>query len=323
MTSRAEEIAAFLAPTPFADWTQNALAADASARRYIRLTKGALSMILMDAPPPSNESTQPFARIAQLLTSQHLCAPHVIAHDPERGLMLLTDLGDEHFADWLATHPSDAHELYRAATEILLKLEEITPPNDLPRMTPAIGAQMIAILNPHYMSSDIAELCATMEAALAQCAPDPTVLALRDYHAENLIWRPAHQGSDRVGLLDFQDAFVAPAGYDLASLLRDARRDVPAPLVQEMITYFAEVSKAEGDLHRAIACLGVQRNLRILGVFARLVKEMKKPKYLAFFPRLWGHILRDLEHPALKDLKTVVVATVPPPTQQHLRALSS
>jgi aminoglycoside/choline kinase family phosphotransferase len=162
-----------------------------------------------------------------------------------------------------------------------------------------------------------------MENALANFAPDPTTLALRDYHAENLIWRPEHKGARRVGLLDFQDAFVAPAGYDLASLLRDARRDVASSVANETIDYFATRTKAGPEFRTGLACLGVQRNLRILGVFARLATTMGKPRYLAFMPRVWGHILQDIENPNLTNLKQAVMDTVPAPTPSYLKGLAT
>ena len=129
------------------------------------------------------------------------------------------------------------------------------------------------------------------------------MLALRDFHAENLVWRPEREGTDRLGLLDFQDAVLAPPEYDLASLLRDARRDIddepargpPRPLRR------AHGARSEARVAAAAAVLGVQRNLRILGVFARLARErgqarLPRPRARASC----AHLAADLAHPALR-----------------------
>ena len=182
---------------------------------------------------------------------------------------------------------------------------------------------MIEIIGPYYSNKPTDDLCAQIQLALTHYAPDATTLALRDFHAENLIWRTAYQGDARVGLLDFQDAFVAPPGYDLVSLLRDARRDVSPKVADDMISYFAEHTDAKDPIRTSLACLGVQRNLRILGVFARLVTEVGKQRYLDFMPRVWGHILHDLNDPALKDLRQAVLDTVPAPTTDKLAGLTT
>jgi len=159
-----------------------------------------------------------------------------------------------------------------------------------------------------------------MRDAMARLAPTADRLALRDFHAENLIWRPERQGNARFGLLDFQDAFIAPAGYDLISLLRDARRDVPPALHDAMIARFSAATGLDaGPLAAQLACLGVQRNLRILGVFARLARERGKTRYIAMLPRIWAHLKADLAHPALGDLRTVLTPILPDPDAARLR----
>ncbi|EBA14115.1 aminoglycoside phosphotransferase family protein [Roseobacter sp. CCS2] len=322
MPDRATAIATFLVDSPWENWVQTPLAGDASARRYIRLSSGAETAILMDAPPENSEDTEPFVEIARLLQQNGFAAPDILLHDPETGFLLLSDLGTTDYAQWLHRAPSDEATLYRAATDTLLKLETVDAPNDLHQMTPAVGAKMVAIIGPYYSHSPTDDLCAEVQNALAQYAPDVNTLALRDFHAENLIWRPTHQGVDRVGLLDFQDAFVAPPGYDLASLLRDARRDVSPKVAEDIVSYFSEHSRAKEPIRTSLACLGVQRNLRILGVFARLVTEVGKPRYRDFMPRVWGHILHDLEDPALKNLRQAVQDIVPAPTPAKLQELT-
>lgn len=321
MSDRGIHIVTFLSQSRWQDWTQSPLAGDASARRYLRLSNGDETAILMDAPPQNGESTVPFVQIASYLLENGFAAPEILRHDPDKGLLLLSDLGQTDYAQWLSYHPKTEPELYRAAADILLKLENLAPLKQLKHLTPDVGADMVGVVGTFYSKSSIVELCSAVKEALAEFAPEPNVLALRDYHAENLIWRPQHVGNDRVGLLDFQDAFVAPCGYDLASLLRDARRDVSPTVIEETIAYFGERTRAKAHFRISVACLGVQRNLRILGVFARLATEMGKTRYLQFMPRVWEHIVQDLQTPALANLKHAVLDTVPEPTPEYLERL--
>jgi len=319
MADRASVINAFLAGSDWQEWARTPMSGDASSRHYMRLSSAGKSVILMDAPTDKGEDTRPFVEIATLLLAHGFAAPRILAHDVENGLLLLSDLGACNYVGWLRNSSTDEAALYRSAADILLRLEAVPPLSHLKRMTPAVGAQMIEIVGTHYGHASTDGLSAQMHDALASFAPEPNTLALRDFHAENLIWRA--EGAEQVGLLDFQDAFVAPPGYDLASLLRDARRDVSPGVVDQTITYFAERTRAKGPFRTTLACLGVQRNLRILGVFARLATEFGKPRYLDFMPRVWGHIVQDLQDPGLIALKQAVMDTVPAPTPNTLARL--
>ncbi len=321
MSDRAADIAAVLQDTPWQDWRAHAITGDASARRYLRLTSDGASVIVMDAPADICTDTGRFVDIAQLLTQVGLAAPDVLKTDLSRGVLILSDLGPTDFAAHLRDHPEDEAVLYTAATDLLVAIRGIAPPSHLARLTPKVGAEMIGVLAPAYVDADITELQSALHGALDRYAPIPDTLALRDFHAENLIWRPDRTGHARVGLLDFQDAFVAPAGYDLASLLRDARRDVSAQTSEAMIHRFVSAFDAgEAGLRLQIATLGVQRNLRILGIFAALA-QAGKPRYLRFMDRVWTHIQTDLATPALADLRAAVTVTLPPPTPDHLQRL--
>ncbi|KQI73558.1 hypothetical protein AN191_01355 [Loktanella sp. 5RATIMAR09] len=323
MSERAALIDDFLSDTVWQNWSRTPLAGDASARRYYRLTSNGQSTILMDAPPQNGEETGPFVQIALVLRAAGFAAPDVLLHDAKNGLLLLSDLGTVDYAQRLRQAADDETTLYQAATTVLLKLEQLTPPPNLKHLTPAIGAQMVEIVGTHYTHTAIDALCTEVKQSLEEFAPEPTVLALRDYHAENLIWRADKTGIDQVGLLDFQDAFVAPPGYDLVSLLRDARRDVSPAIVEDMITYFGAHTKATTPLRTSLACLAVQRNLRILGVFARLVSTLNKPRYTAFMPRVWAHIMADLQDPELATLRQAVMDLVPEPTASRLAGLAT
>ena len=312
MADLSPRISDFLTGTRWQNWRVTALAGDASARRYLRLTgPGGDSAILMDADPATGEDTAPFLAIAAWLDDQGLRAPRLLHGDRSRGLLVLEDLGTDTIATAATTVSEDV--LYDAAVDVLIRLDGLTPPGGLPVMTPDVGAQMIAITAQNYHSCDPGPLVSAMKEALQVHAPTADRMALRDYHAENLIWRPDRVGTDRIGLLDFQDAFVAPRGYDLASLLRDIRRTVsPAQVVRQTGRFADALGADRAVIEASFATLGAQRNLRILGVFARLAQN-GKPRYAALLPAVWDALLLDLAHPALTTLRGAVLGSLPPP----------
>ncbi|MWD29626.1 phosphotransferase [Aquicoccus sp. SCR17] len=311
MTDLQAEAAAFLDRAGWGAARAEHLAGDASARRYTRLHLDGARAILMDADPASGEDVHPFRRIATYLTENGLSAPAILAADPDRGFLLLEDLGDALFARLAEQDPAQERPLYRAAVEALDHLHRCPPASGLVEATPAHLAGMLGPFFDHYLPAqglkvvDAARHAITgaMQAALEAHAPETGVTMLRDFHAENLIWLPEREGVARVGLLDFQDAMLAHPAYDLVSLLQDARRDVSPGLEDEMIAHYAALSGRDPErLRAACAVLGVQRNLRILGVFTRLAEARGKPQYLALLPRVRGHITRTLDHPALAEL---------------------
>ena len=322
MQTRDGLVDAFLAQTPWADWARTPLAGDASSRRYIRLTSGDAAVIIMDAPPAANATTtSQFADIAHYLANAGLCPPEIHAHDPKTGIMVISDLGPHDFAGWLNSRPQDAALLYRAATDVILHLQSCDPPAALAQMTPDIGATMIQVTCDYYARCQGDDLRQAVNETMQELAPVADTVALRDYHAENLIWRPQHSSLARVGRLDFQDAFVAPKGYDLMSLLRDVRRDVEPALTEMVIDDYLTRSGLPMSFRAQLACLGAQRNLRILGVFAYLAKAKNKPRYLDLMDRVWRNLQADLAHPALEALRHAVDNTLPVPTTAHLQSL--
>ncbi len=159
-------------------------------------------------------------------------------------------------------------------------------------------------------------------ALLDQHVTGHPVLIQRDYHSENLLWLPERQGVARVGLLDFQDAMTGHRAYDLVSLLQDARRDVPLEIETTMIShYLGQTSLDRDTFEAAYHMLGVQRNLRILGVFARLCLRDGKAHYVDFIPRVWGYIQRSMTHPALHGIRNTIMADLPEPTSDNLKRL--
>lgn len=313
------EAAAFLRDSAFGGWQVQPMAGDASDRRFARLTgPDGATAILMDGGPGGADACTRFIAIARHLAEGGLAAPAIHLADPAAGLAVVGDLGPATFADWLQTRPQDSVLLYGAAVEVLAALTRLPPPDGLDRLDPLRGAAMIAPLFDWYAPGadprGRALVTGRLQEALMALAPEPGTLSLRDFHAGNLIWRPDRRGTDRVGLLDFQDAHLAPAEYDLASLLRDARRDVEPSLRVAMTDRFARLTGRPVEaVLAASAVLGVQRNLRILGIFARLARRDGKPRYLDFMPRVWRLIRDDLAHPGLGPLAEAVLAHVPAP----------
>lgn len=317
MTDRDTALAAFLAASPFAGWQAAALAGDASARRFLRLTAAdGTSAIVMDADPATGEDLGRFLRIGAHLRAAGLAAPATLARDVAQGFAVVEDLGPAHVAAWLADHPQEADALYAAAVDVLVHLQGVAPPDGLSDLGPLRGAAMIAPLFDFYCPGRDARwrahVTGLLQQALMAHAPVATTLALRDFHAENLIWRPDRHGVARVGLVDFQDAVLAAPEYDLVSLLRDARRDVGADLRHAMVAHFAVATgRPLAQVDAACAVIAVQRNLRILGIFARLARRDGKPRYLAFMPRVWRMLQEDLRHPALVALAAVIDLPAP------------
>lgn len=312
---RSEEVAAWLDAAGYGAWCRTPLAGDASARRYERLTDATgQSIILMDAPPETIRSTGDFLRLAAHLARNGLAAPRILRSDPGVGLILLEDLGTTHFAAWLKDRPEDEVTLYSAATDALLRVQRLAVPEGLAQLNSRTGADMVQVafdwLPNRADNATRSAICAKIGAAIDALSDRRRVLSLRDFHAENLIWRPDRSGTNRVGLLDFQDAFAAPPAYDLMSLLRDARRDVDHATASAMINRFAtSTGNQPTAVLRDVAILSVQRNLRILGIFARLARRDGKRRYLDLMPRVWDHFRRDLAHPDLADLRQALQIT--------------
>jgi len=319
----------FIARATWSGANRKPLAGDASNRRYERLHLHGKSAVLMDAPHEKGEDVRPFIQIARFLCDHGLSAPQILAEDPANGFLLLEDLGDDLFARVIPRDPAMERPLYEAATDALIHLHRVKPPEALALYSPAVMLDMASLAWRWYLggglaANDDAEQAfrAAFAPILAQHCNDASVLIQRDYHAENLIWLPERNGPARVGLLDFQDAMAGHPAYDLVSVLQDARRDVPPSIEEEMIARYVSATGQDDTAFRtAYAVLGVQRNLRILGVFGRLCLMGGKPHYIDLIPRVWGLLLRDLEHPALFPVATLIRDALPAPTSKILKGL--
>ena len=292
----------------------DALPGDASFRRYFRVTKPGKSAMLMDAPPP-NEDPVPYLRAAKWLDANGLRAPYIYAEDAARGLVLIEDFGEVRMREYLDQWPADESEIYRAAVDVLVRLHRLPPgPFTAYGLSEYMREARLLVewwAPAHGLTVDTASYDAAWQAVIAPMLPRqrPGVTVLRDYHAENLMLLG---GLGDQGLLDFQDALVGHPAYDLVSLLQDARRDVSERLEADMIAHYRAATGAGEDFVADYACLGAQRNAKIVGIFVRLWKRDGKPRYLAMIPRVWAALERDLAHPALAPVAEWFAANVPP-----------
>jgi aminoglycoside/choline kinase family phosphotransferase len=259
-----------------------------------------------------------FTQIAQTLTGVGLSAPQVFAADAEAGFALIEDLGDDLFARAIPGGAPE-EELYRAAIDVLIALRAAAPPPPATRGYTMLSYDDVALASEtrlvvdwywkHRKGADPApdirdEYAAVWAPALSKLRA-PSIIVLRDYHAENLLWLPSRRGVARVGLIDFQDGLVGDPAYDLVSLLEDARRDVAPAFAEQMIAYYCSEAKKrfpdfdETAFRSAYAILAAQRNAKILGVFARLIDRDGKKRYADFFPRVERYFRHDLQHPDL------------------------
>lgn len=343
---RQASIQRFLQGAGWADAEIAPLAGDASRRRYLRLRNSSgVPAVLMDAPPHPETRTRSFAAITVWLRGHGFSAPGPIAADLDEGFMLLEDLGDDLYVHVAKARPESELSLYSAAVDLLADLADIPAPKAVGHganavdLRPYDGPELLreARLVPEWylpgatgqaVSADLAsEYDALVNEATAGVAAANDRVVLRDYHAENLIWRPERRGIRRVGLLDYQDAMAGHAAYDLMSLLEDARRDTSEGLQQAMIRHFLDrrPDLQEERFRADYAALAAVRNLKIVGIFARLAMRDRKPRYVDFLPRVWTHLVRDLSHPALSPLRMWVEAHVPPPdapVRQRIAALA-
>ncbi|MFM5950243.1 MAG: aminoglycoside phosphotransferase family protein [Novosphingobium sp.] len=306
-------LAEFLATAGWSGAEIEPLPGDASFRRYFRIRRGEQTAMLMDAPPPQ-EDPQPFLRAAKWLDANGLRAPHIMAEDAARGLVLLEDFGDIRMREYLDDWPADEAEIYRAAIDALTVLHRL-PPGPFLDYSMSEYVREAKLLTEWYcpaqnLTVDGTGYVAAWEKVLGEMLPRqrPGVCVLRDYHAENIMLL----GSlGQQGLLDFQDALNGHPAYDLVSLLQDARRDVSPELEAEMFDYYVERTRAGDDFLADYARLGAQRNAKIVGIFVRLWKRDGKPRYLDYIPRVWALLERDLTHPALAPVAEWFDANVP------------
>lgn len=299
------------------------LSGDASARRYERIEAPARRAVLMIVPPGAEQMTRSFLAVTTWLRAQGFSAPEILASDEGLGLTLLEDLGDDLFLRICSASPDLEVPLYEAAIDILADLHATPlpegkrwtpPPYDLPTLLREARLVLEWYLPDPVSEAAAAEYESLLTEALNALVPTRPVPVYRDYHAENLVWLPKRPGRGRVGLLDYQDMLAGHPAYDVVSLLEDARRDVPADLRETMCArYVARTGADPESFDHAAHLLSAQRNLKILGIFARLARRDGKPRYLANLTRVWRHLQTDLAHPELAGLRGFVARHIPEP----------
>lgn len=337
---RVERIAAvrqFIAESGLSEAVRQRMTGDASTRIYDRLRLGGRSYVLMNSPrradgPPVRdnkpysaiahlaESVTPFVAMAKELRKQGLSAPEVLHADLQQGLLLLEDLGDERLV--AGDPPAPIVERYEAAVDVLLALHGRKLPDVLP-VAPhleyriprydldafLIEAELLLDWYLPRLGVRLTEQArATFQSlwreALQPSIDMPPTWVLRDYHSPNLLWLPDRTELRRIGLLDFQDALIGPAAYDLAALLQDARVDVAKETEAALLGSYLRRRHADNPefdtaafIHSYVT-LAAQRASKILGIFARLDVRDGKPQYLRHMPRVWTYLQRSLAHPS-------------------------
>jgi hypothetical protein len=332
--------------------TARYLQGDASTRAYARLEYGRRTAILMDAPRqpdgPAVRDGLPYSRIARLaedvrpfmavaggLRAAGLSAPQIYAADCPQGLLLIEDLGDRVFGREIRGGTPQP-VLWRAAVDALLQLRQRPFPAELPvgdgslHRLPrfnraALGIEVGLLLDwywPEVKGAPApdrirAEYMALWAPLLDRLLALPPGIFLRDYHSPNLLWLPERDGIARVGIIDFQDALAEHWAFDLASLLQDARVDVPVALERELLQHYcASVAAAEPEFdaaafRAAYALFGAQRNSRLIGLWVRLLRRDGKPGYLQHMERTWDYLERNLRAAGLGELETWLEAHLP------------
>jgi aminoglycoside/choline kinase family phosphotransferase len=278
--------------------------ADASFRRYFRVSRAdGTTLIVMDAPP-ALEDCRPWLAIGKLLSNAGVHVPNVFAEDLERGFLLISDLGSTQYLEVLNAESADG--LYADAIETLLRIQQHGAAEALPAYDAAFLQREIDLFPEWYLgrhlgyspSNDEMQRFASASAQLLAChAGETQVFVHRDFHSRNLMYQTAADSNP--GVIDFQGALRGPISYDLASLFRDAYISWDEERVIDWLVRYWQRARAVGlsvpadfaDFYRNFEWMGVQRHLKILGIFARLHHRDGKDGYLKDMPRV-AHYLR-------------------------------
>ena len=273
---------------------------DASFRRYFRAFLGdGATFVVMDAPP-DKEDCRPFVHVAGLLHEAGVHAPRVHSQDLSQGFLLLSDLGTRTYLQELT--PDNAPKLFADATDALIRWQLATRAGALPPYDEALLRREMQLFPDWYVGRHLGvaltqEQKATLEQVFAllekSALAQPKVYVHRDYMPRNLMVCDPNPG-----VLDFQDAVIGPISYDMVSLVRDAFRSWDEePLLDWTVRYWEKAKKAGlpvqadfGEFWRAFEWMGLQRHLKVLGIFARINYRDGKPKYLADTPRFLGYV---------------------------------
>ncbi|AKH38571.1 MULTISPECIES: aminoglycoside phosphotransferase family protein [Nitrosomonas] len=284
----------------------SAASADASFRRYFRIIIDQQSIIAMDAPPQL-ENCVPFLHAAEVFATANIHVPTILAQNLTQGFLLLSDLGNTTYLQTLETNPTAADRLYGDATDALIKIQLISQANTFPEYDATllrkeldlfpewyIARHLQVILNQKQINDMMAIFSRILENNLAQ----PKVFVHRDYHSRNLMMTTPNPG-----ILDFQDAVYGPITYDLVSLFKDAYIHWEEERILDWAIRYWEKARKAGlpiptdfaDFYRDFEWMGVQRHLKVLGIFARLFHRDHKEAYLKEMPLVMTYLRKACE----------------------------
>ena len=350
--ARLQALRQFLSEAGYADSGRQRMAGDASTRSYARLIRDDGVVILMNSPRRPDgpalydgksysasvhlaEDVKPFVAIANGLRAHGFSAPSIYHADLDAGFLITEDFGTTGVIE--GDPPRPIAERYEVATDMLVALHREHLPEVLP-LAPQLNYAIptfdtdallveAGLMLEWYLPDRGVEPTSEMRSEFVDIWRDllrkPAAAArtwvMRDFHSPNLIWLDDRSDIARVGVIDFQDAVLGPAAYDLVSLLQDARIDVPEQTELALLSRYIKARRAADDsfdpagFAELYAIMSAQRNTRLLGTFARLNRRDGKPQYLRHQPRIWTYLNRSLAHPALSHIRGWYSANVLPP----------
>ena len=332
---RDAECEKFLNIAGYLSYAKDALKGDASRRKFYRLSKGDKSVILIDANPLSGEEPAAYAAVTSYLKKNNVNVPEIFEQNVTQGFFIIEDFGDDLMNNVVRSEPAREETLYKEALEALsyiqsLPVQDVISADDFTyRIREYDVNRLISEARlftdwyvPELTKRPISyaardEFIAILRGVLLPVVHTQNVTVLRDYHADNLM-----VSGDKLGIIDFQDAVLGNAAYDVVSLLQDARRKVSPDFEAKMLDYYCDHAKISNkdDFMRDYHILGAQRNIKILGIFVRLFVRDKKKNYLEFLPDVWAYLEKDLEHPALSPLKSWFDRWLPVPLRHEALA---
>jgi aminoglycoside/choline kinase family phosphotransferase len=301
---------------PNENFTIAPASADASFRRYFRATfADGTTRIVMDAPP-QHEDCKPFLHVGKLFEDAGAHVPHIYAQDLVQGFLLLSDLGNTTYLQ--ALNVTTARELYAAATDALIKIQLASKAKELPPYDEALLRRELNLFPEWYIARHLgvtlsekqqAKLEEVFKRILDNNLAQPSVYVHRDYHSRNLMI----VGENNPGIIDFQDAVFGPITYDLASLFKDAYIRWEEEEIMDWLIHYWEKARTAGlpvrqdfgEFYRDYEMMGVQRHIKVLGIFARLYHRDGKDGYLKDMPLVMDYLRRACER--YIDLKPLLV----------------
>lgn len=298
-----ESVLAASLVTPLVDWQP--ASADASFRRYFRAWAGSTTYIVMDAPP-AHEDCGPWLAVARLFRAAGANTPEIVAENLAEGFILMSDLGSTTYLSALDDKSADG--LYRAANDSLIDIQRASRPGVLPRYDEALLRRELDLFPEWYVTKHLGiglseaqrvGLAAVFRAILANNLAQPLVYVHRDWHSRNLMVTP----ENKPGVIDFQDAVYGPITYDLVSIYRDAYIGWPEERSLDWVIRYWEAARNAGlpvrgdfaDFYRDFEWMGVQRHIKVLGIFARLYHRDGKAGYLKDMPKVMHDLRRACE----------------------------